>query len=92
MLRPEGMLLVNVPVEQDSDAAREQARILGDAFGLVLLLTTADVLAGGDGNLVLAAAPSPGALTDDRLDRIRAAGPHPGAVLAGDELRAWSGT
>jgi len=90
LLRPEGVLLVNVAVEQDLDSAREQARILGDTFGFVLLLTTSDVLAGGDGNIVLAATPSPTALPEDRLDRIRAAGPHPGAVLTGDELRAWS--
>jgi len=90
LLQPEGVLLVNVPVEQDLDAAREQARILDDAFGFVLLLTASDVLGGGDGNIVLAATPSPGALSEVRLDRVRAAGPHPSAVLAGDEIRAWS--
>jgi hypothetical protein len=90
LLRPDGVLLVNVPVEQDLDAARGQARILGDAFGLVLLLTASDVLAGSDGNVVLAAFPSPGALPPDRRGRIRAAGPHPAAVLTGDELRAWA--
>jgi spermidine synthase len=90
LLSPDGVLLVNVPVEGDPGAAREQARILGDGFGSVLLLTATDVLAGGDGNIVLAASPSPSTFRADRLDRIRAAGPHPAAVLTGDELRAWS--
>lgn len=90
LLAPEGVLLVNVPVEGDPRPAREQAGILKEAgFASVALLTASDVLAGGEGNVVLAASPSPGALPGDRLDRLRAAGPYPAAVLAGDELAAW---
>jgi spermidine synthase len=90
VLRPDGVLLVNVPVEGDLGPAREQAAILEDVFHSVVLLTPADVLGGGDGNVVLAASPSPAALSGDRLDRIRAAGPHPAAVLVGVELHVWS--
>ena len=91
LLAPRGVLLVNVPVDGDPRPAREQAAILEDAgFGSVALLTASDVLGGGEGNVVLAASPSPDVLAGDRLDRLRAAGPHPGAVLAGAELRAWA--
>ncbi|MFD3443640.1 spermidine synthase [Microbacteriaceae bacterium 4G12] len=90
LLGSEGVLLVNVPVDGDLGPAREQAAILDDAgFGSVALLTASDVLADGEGNVVLAASPSPGMLAGDRLERLRAAGPHPAAVLAGEELRAW---
>ena len=91
LLGPAGVLLVNVPVEGDPRPAREQAAILGEAgFASVALLTASDVLAGGEGNVVLAASPSPGMFSADVLVRIRVAGPHPSAVLAGDELRAWA--
>jgi hypothetical protein len=90
LLGPEGVLLVNVPVEGDLSRAREQAVILEDVLGTVVLLAPADVLGGGEGNVVLTASPSPAALAEDRLHRIRAAGPHPAAVLAGDDLSAWS--
>jgi hypothetical protein len=90
LLGGEGVLLVNVPVEGDLGPVREQVGILAGLFGPVVLLAASDVLAGGDGNVVLAASPSAEALSEDRLDGIRAAGPHPAAVLAGDDLRAWS--
>ena len=43
-----------------------------------------------EGNLVFAAVPG-GQFTASQLQQIRAAGPHPGQVLAGQSLSLWAG-
>ncbi|WP_157983924.1 spermidine synthase [Nesterenkonia muleiensis] len=92
-LTPGGLMLVNFGDEADMGFARTLTTTLlqaveDDDAASSLLSAPADVLAAqAEGNLVFAAARR--GFTEPQLAQIWAAGPHPGDVLSGDELRAW---
>ncbi len=89
LLAPDGILLVNVADGPPLRYARSQAVTLGDAVGPVTLLAEASIVkARRFGNFVLAA--SRDGLPAAWASPLFAAGPHPGAVLSGRELTAFS--
>lgn len=87
-LAPEGIVLVNVADGPGLAFARSQAATLRAATGEVAALADVQVLKGRRfGNVVLAG--SAAALPLDWMPRLMAAGPHPGKVVAGAELREF---
>ncbi len=89
LLAPDGVILVNVADGPPLRYARSQAVTLGAAVGPVVLLAEAAIAKGRRfGNVVLAA--SPGGIPDAWATPLFAAGPHPGAVLSGRELLAFT--
>ncbi|KAD4007155.1 SAM-dependent methyltransferase [Arthrobacter yangruifuii] len=93
LLSPAGVLLVNVGDDPPLAFARRQVRELQAAFGPdgeVAALAQRDMFTGRyPGNIVLAATlfPWPAEWTQQLL----AAGPHPAAVLTGEELDVFAG-
>lgn len=96
VLAPDGALAVNVGDDPGLRFFQEQAeRMLGarregcePAFADVWCLSEAAMLGRQRaGNLILLGSPSP--LPREHLEALRAAGPHPGAVLDRMELEAW---
>lgn len=88
LLSADGIMLVNVMDAPGLEFARAQAATLAAAVPWVAAMTHAQALAGKDsGNVVLVG--SRLALPDDWVPRMLAAGPHPSATVAGDDLRTF---
>ena len=80
LLAEDGILLVNVPVDPGGAAAAAQTEALSHVFPSVLVLAeTRTWRDRAEGNVVFVATGSP--LSTDRLNDLRAAGPHPGLVV-----------
>jgi SAM-dependent methyltransferase len=87
-LAPSGVLLVNVADGPPLRYARSQAATVGAAIGPVTLLAEASIIKGRRfGNVVVAATRE--GLPDTWSRALFAAGPHPGAVVSGPELKAF---
>ncbi len=90
LLRPDGIVLVNVADGPGLSFARGQAATVQLAFGHVAVLAESGVVRGRRyGNLVLLG--SPAALPLDMLPRLLAQGPHPAVLVAGADVRDWIG-
>ncbi|WP_146364463.1 spermidine synthase [Arthrobacter yangruifuii] len=93
LLSPAGVLLVNVGDDPPLAFARRQVRELQAAFGPdgeVAALAQRDMFTGRyPGNIVLAATPFP--WPAEWTQQLLAAGPHPAAVLTGEELDVFAG-
>lgn len=88
MLRPDGVLLVNVMDVAGLRFARNQAATLAASMPVTAALGNAYSIATSDsGNVVLLGAASP--LPARWVERLLADGPHPAAVLMGAELRQF---
>jgi hypothetical protein len=88
LLKPDGVMAVNVADGPGMGFARGQAATLGFALPHVAVLAEAQVLKGRRyGNFVLIASPSE--LPLEWVPRLLAAGPHPSRVVHGRELRDW---
>ncbi len=86
LLRPDGVVLVNVADGPGLAYARRQIATLAHVLPHVAVLAEAQVLKGRRfGNLVIAASREP--LPDDWLPRLLAAGPHPAKIASGAEVR-----
>jgi len=84
-LAPEGLLLVNVGDEPPLSTTRSVAASLSASGASVWVTAQADMLSGlYSGNLVLGA--SRRRWSEDRLDALRAAGPHPAGLLVGMDV------
>lgn len=89
LLAPDGVMLVNVADGPPLPYARSQAATVAEAVGPTIALAESSVLKGRRfGNVVLAA--SPAGIPSHWESTLRAAGPHPAAVLAGAELRRFA--
>jgi len=89
LLASDGVALVNVADGPPMGYARSQAVTLGAAIGPVTLLAESSIVKGRRfGNVVLAA--SRDGLPAEWAAPLYSAGPHPGAVLSGRELTAFS--
>lgn len=89
LLAPDGVMLVNVADGPPLPYARSQAATVAEAVGPTIALAESSVLKGRRfGNVVLAA--SPAGIPSHWESTLRAAGPHPAAVLAGAELRRFT--
>ncbi len=85
ILKPDGILVVNVADAPGLAFARGQAATLSAVFQNVAILAEAQVLKGRRfGNLVMVASQS--SLPIDWLPRLLAGGPHPARSIAGREL------
>ena len=90
LLKPNGIVLVNVADGPGLAFARGQAATLVEAVGTVAALAETQILKGRRfGNIVLVG--SPGPLPLDWMPRLLAGGPHPSKVVAGAELREFIG-
>ena len=90
VLRPRGVLAVNVVDEPPNDISRAFARLLHVHFGHLALITPRKVFRGRQGgNLVLLAGARPLPVAKLRAKALR--GPSPELLVHGDELAAWSG-
>lgn len=90
-----GLMLMNFGDDADMSFARRLVSTLLQSIDsgseAALLTAPGSVLdAQEEGNLVFAAVPG-GQFTASQLQQIRAAGPHPGQVLAGQSLSLWAG-
>jgi hypothetical protein len=85
ILKPDGILVVNVADAPGLAFARGQAATLSAVFNNVAIVAEAQVLKGRRfGNLVMVASQS--SLPIDWLPRLLAGGPHPARSIAGREL------
>lgn len=90
-LAPEGLLLVNAADGAGAAFARGQAATLRFVLGDVAVVSEQQVLKGRRfGNFVLLG--TRGMLPRAWLPRLLAGGPHPAALVHGDELVEWIGT
>lgn len=89
LLKPDGVVLVNVADGPPLAFARGQAATLGMAVEHVVAMAEAQVLKGRRfGNVVLVG--SNATLPMDWLPRLLAGGPHPAKAVAGAELKAFT--
>lgn len=90
LLSPNGMLVANVTDGPPLRFARAQAATLEHVLGHVAIFAEPQVLKGKRfGNLIMVAARHP--LSRDWANRVLAGGPHPAAVILGDELQRFIG-
>ncbi|MBW8762126.1 MAG: fused MFS/spermidine synthase [Microbacterium sp.] len=88
LLKPAGVLLVNVADGPGLAFARRQAATIAEVLPEVGVLADTQVLKGRRfGNLVIAASASP--LPTDWLPRMLAAGPHPAKIAQGAEVLSF---
>jgi spermidine synthase len=88
LLKPAGVLLVNVADGPGLAFARRQAATIAEVLPEIGVLADTQVLKGRRfGNLVIAASASP--LPTDWLPRMLAAGPHPAKIALGAEVVAF---
>ncbi|MFK4852267.1 spermidine synthase [Microbacterium sp. ZW T6_19] len=88
LLKPAGVLLVNVADGPGLAFARRQAATIAEVLPEVGVLADTQVLKGRRfGNLVIAASASP--LPTDWLPRVLAAGPHPAKIAQGAEVLSF---
>ena len=88
LLRPGGVVLVNVTDGPGLAFARGQASTLKTVFGNVMMLAETQILKGRRfGNVVMVASSAP--LPAEWTPRLLAGGPHPSVVLSGRELDDW---
>jgi spermidine synthase len=88
LLKPTGVVVVNVADGPGLGFARGQAATLMAATGHVAALADTQILKGRRfGNVVLAGSPSE--LPLEWMPRLLAGGPHPAKVVAGAEVRNW---
>lgn len=88
LLKPDGVVTVNIADGPGLAFARGQAATLSTVYTDVAVLAEAQVLKSRRfGNVVLAASPSP--LPLEWMPRLLAGGPHPAKVLTGRELKDW---
>ncbi|MBC7518889.1 MAG: fused MFS/spermidine synthase [Microbacteriaceae bacterium] len=88
LLKPAGVVAVNVADGPGLAFARGQAATLKAALGHVAALAETQILKGRRfGNVVLVGSPEP--LPLDWMPRLLAGGPHPSKVIAGRELTDW---
>jgi spermidine synthase len=88
LLKPAGVLLVNVADGPGLAFARRQAATIAEVLPEIGVLADTQVLKGRRfGNLVIAASASP--LPTDWLPRMLAAGPHPAKIAQGAEVTAF---
>jgi spermidine synthase len=88
LLKPNGIIAINVADGPGLRFARGQAATLGAAVEDVAALAETQILKGRRfGNVVLIG--SPGRLPLDWMPRLLAGGPHPSKVVTGAELRDW---
>ncbi|WP_150307551.1 spermidine synthase [Planctomonas psychrotolerans] len=89
LLAPSGVLLVNLPIGPELSVPRARTADVLDTFPFVTLLGGASgLVAGTDGNLVLAASARP--FSPAERAGLQAAGPHPAVLLDGAELASWA--
>ncbi|ALJ18978.1 spermidine synthase [Microbacterium sp. No. 7] len=87
LLRPDGIVLVNIGDGPGLAFARRQIATLAETFPAMLGLADGQLLKGRRfGNLVLAASPS--VFPDDWPRLLRTAGPFPASVASAEQLRA----
>jgi spermidine synthase len=90
LLKPDGVVLVNIADGPPLSFARGQASTLSSIVENVAALAETQVLKGKRfGNIVLVGSNT--ALPMDWLPRLLASGPHPAKAVAGDELRQFAG-
>lgn len=90
LLKPDGVIAVNVADGPGLAFARGQAATLLSVTGDAAALAETQILKGRRfGNVVLIGSPS--ALPLEWMPRLLAGGPHPSKVVAGSELRSWVG-
>lgn len=88
LLKPTGVIAINVADGPGLKFARSQASTLRAAVADVAALAETQILKGRRfGNVVLIG--SPGALPLDWMPRLLAGGPHPSKVVTGTELTEW---
>lgn len=88
LLKPEGVIAINVADGPGLHFARGQAATLLAVVADVAALAETQILKGRRfGNVVLIG--SPGTLPLDWMPRLLAGGPHPSKVVTGPELRSW---
>jgi hypothetical protein len=88
LLKPDGIVAVNVADGPGMSFARSQAATLQYALPHVAVLAEAQVLKGRRyGNFVLIGSPTE--LPLEWMPRLLAAGPHPSRIVHGSELRDW---
>ena len=88
LLKPNGVIAVNIADGPGLRFARSQAATLLAAVDDVAILAETQVLKGRRyGNVVMIG--SPGQLPLEWMPRLLAGGPHPSKVVAGQELRDW---
>ena len=88
LLKPDGVIAVNVADGPGLHFARGQAATLLAATGDVAALAETQILKGRRfGNVVLVGSPT--ALPLDWMPRLLAGGPHPSVVVSGADLRKW---
>jgi spermidine synthase len=88
LLKPEGIMAINIADGPGLHFARGQAATLLGAVTDVAALAETQILKGRRfGNVVLVG--SPGRLPLDWMPRLLAGGPHPSKVVTGPELREW---
>ncbi len=89
LLKPDGIVLVNVADGPPLTFARSQVSTLGAVVENVAALAETQVLKGRRfGNVVLVGSNSP--LPLEWLPRLLASGPHPAKAVAGEELRTFA--
>jgi hypothetical protein len=88
LLKPDGVMAVNIADGPGLRFARSQAATLGAALEDTALLAETQVLKGRRfGNVVMIG--TRGALPLDWMPRLLAGGPHPSKVVSGQELQDW---
>jgi spermidine synthase len=88
LLKPDGVIAINVADGPGLQFARGQAATLLAVVADVAALAETQILKGRRfGNVVLIG--SPGTLPLDWMPRLLAGGPHPSKVVTGPELRSW---
>ena len=88
LLKPDGVIAVNVADGPGLHFARGQAATLLSVTADVAALAETQILKGKRfGNVVLVGSPT--ALPLDWMPRLLAGGPHPSVVVAGSDLRNW---
>ncbi|MGN6502853.1 MAG: spermidine synthase [Pseudolysinimonas sp.] len=88
LLSPQGVMLVNVADGAGSAFARGQVTTIADVLSDVAVLAEPQVLKGRRyGNFVIAGSPSDLPLA--WMPRLLAGGPHPAAVVHGQQLQDW---
>ena len=88
LLKPDGILVVNVADGPGLGYARRQAATISEAVGHVALLAETQILKGRRfGNVVMVGSNTE--LPMDFIPRLLAGGPHPAKAVAGDELRQF---
>ncbi|EMQ99963.1 spermidine synthase [Paeniglutamicibacter gangotriensis] len=85
LLRPQGMVLVNVGDDPPFAFADTQIHAMSEIFGTVMASAPTEIFSRKyPGNMILAGTQS--RIDMEMVDRLRAAGPHPGTVLFGGDL------